>query len=129
MRSTSRATRATLLCLFLVGVLSGTALAWDSVCNSGEMCNFSNGPFVSPIAASSSGDNNYSGDVFPGTQQTLNDSVSSIRNLKTNRDVVWYVDAGYRGALRCLDAGYQLGNLGSLNDKFSSHLIAANDTC
>ena len=130
MRPMSRATLATLLGLVLVGVLPATSVwAWDSSCDSGEMCNWSNGPFVAPIAASPDRDNNYSGDVYPGTSQSLDDSVSSIKNRKTSRDVVWYFDAGYGGTPRCLNAGEEWGYLGDHNDQYSSHLIAANDTC
>jgi hypothetical protein len=130
MRQISRATIATWLSLVLIGTLPATSVwAWDGTCNSGEVCNWSNGPFVAPIAATPNGDNNYSGDVYPGTSQSLNDSVSSVRNRKASNDVLWYPHAGYGGTPLCLDAGTQLGVLGSWNDVFSSHLIAANNTC
>jgi hypothetical protein len=52
--------------------------------------------------------------------------VSSIRNLK-NKDAIWFWDAGYKGNSYCLRAGYEQGYLGGHNDRFSSHLIAADD--
>lgn len=130
MQSLPRMVIAVVLGLVLTGLIPAAALAWDASCNSGEMCSYwSNGPFVVPLAANSGGDSNYSGDVYPGTQQSLNGSVSSIRNLKTSGDVVWFFDAGYSGTSFCLDAVYEAGYLGSHNDQYSSHLIAASDTC
>lgn len=126
----SRATLATLLGLVLVGSLPATSVwAWDSTCHSGEACIWKHGPFGTPLAATSGSDNNYVGDFYPGTTDTLNDSASSVRNAYSNNDVVWHVDDAYGGAALCIDSGKERGYLYGLNDAFSSHSIAVDGTC
>jgi hypothetical protein len=130
MRLMSRATLATLLGLVLVGSLPATSVwAWDSTCHAGEACIWKDGPFGTPLAATSVSDNNYVGDYYPGTTNTLNDTASSVTNNKSANDVIWHVDAGYGGTPLCIDSGKDRANLYGLNDAFSSHSVTEDDNC
>jgi peptidase inhibitor family I36 len=123
-----------MLAALFVGVVAGTALAvdasWDASCNSGEICNWKNAPYQVPLAATSSNDSDYNvgSDVYPNTSEGINDSVSSVRNLKST-DTVWFTSNNYSGSGYCVPPGFQSDQLGSLNDRFSSHLIAASPAC
>jgi len=124
----------TMLAFLLVGVVAATAFAvdasWDSSCNSGEICNWRNAPYQVPLAATSSSDSDYNAgsDVYPNTTDGINDSVSSVRNLKST-DTVWFTTNNYGGSGYCVPSGFQSDQLGGLNDRFSSHLIAASPAC
>jgi hypothetical protein len=131
-----RGAAATLSALLLLGVVVTVAMAvdasWNATCNAGEICNWKHTGYAVPLAATSSSDNNYTegNDVYPNSQDGINDSVSSVRNMKSSNDAIWYTSAGYSGTPYCVpQGGYQSDQLGFLNDSFSSHLIASSDAC
>lgn len=120
---------AGIVALLLTGSLASVVLAWDASCDAGEACVWKNASFVVPLAAQSTGDSDYSNDNYPNTVDSMNDSVSSIRNRFSSNDVVWYFDKSYSGTSFCLNAGWESGQLNAHNDQYSSHLIAASSTC
>ena len=130
MRPMSRATLATLLGPSWLGVSQRPASGRGTApVTPGRPASGKHGPFGTPLAATSGSDNNYVGDFYPGTTDTLNDSASSVRNAYSNNDVVWHVDDAYGGAALCIDSGKERGYLYGLNDAFSSHSIAVDGTC
>jgi hypothetical protein len=124
-----------IVAIVLSSVLASVTLAldatWNASCNTGEVCNYMNWHWEVPAAATTSGDSDYGAgnDLYPNTGYSINNSVSSTGNLKTANDVVWYSGANYSGSSLCINAQGGAYTLGSQNDVFSSHLIAANDTC
>lgn len=106
------------------------ALAWDATCNaSGDACVWKHWNFGVPLAAKNASDNTYTNDVYPNTQATLNDTVSSIKNKFDVKDVVWFFHADYSGTSFCLDHNSASGDLNAHNDQYSSHLVAVGSTC
>lgn len=105
------------------------AAVWNDTCNSGELCVFKNGGFTVPKAATTDSDSYYTNNNYPNTVDTLNDSVSSVKNKFVTKDVIWYWDSSYRTNPFCVPAGYIAGSLGSANDEFSSHIVASGGTC
>lgn len=88
-----------------------------------------NGPFVVPLAAQASGDTNYADDTYPNNIDSIDNSVSSVRNRFSSRDVVWYFDPPHSGASLCVNSGWESSQLNSHNDQYSAHLIAVSSTC
>jgi hypothetical protein len=127
--SPRRIVRAIAAAVALVALSTAVAVAWDATCSSGEACVWKNASFQVPLAAQATGDSDYTTDAYPNTQESLNDSVSSIRNRHSSNDVVWFFHVGYQGTSYCLKAGWQSGQLNSHNDQYSSHLIAVAGTC
>jgi hypothetical protein len=121
------------LAVSLVFATSTVALAasWDDTCNaSGDACIWKNGPFVVPLAATTTSDNTYTNDLYPNTQATLNDSASSLKNKFDVHDVVWFIDADYAGDSICVDHNTGVGSLGpTFNDEISSHAVTVGSTC
>lgn len=121
--------RSMVIALALTVSLASVVLAWNSTCSAGEACVWKNGPFVLPLAAQATGDRNYADDAYPNNIDSIDNSVSSIKNRFGSNDVVWYFDPVYSGASFCLNAGWESGQLNSHNDQYSSHLIAISSTC
>lgn len=129
MKLSRRAVACIAFSLAIVGLGATAALAWNDTCNVGEACLWRNGPFVVPLAAKPGSDANYSGNNYPNTQASIDNSVSSIRNYFNVHDVVWFFDPNYSGTSYCEPAGYETGVLNSYNDQFSSHLEATGGAC
>ncbi|HET8683379.1 MAG TPA: peptidase inhibitor family I36 protein [Micromonosporaceae bacterium] len=65
-------------------------------------------------------DNNFSNDVFPGTQISANDNTESY----WNRDIYWwhvYTDASYGGSHGCLPSGH----IGDASPTFQNTISSA----
>lgn len=114
--------------MFVV-LLAAPALAWNLTCGAGEMCNWKNSNFVVPKAALAVSDNTYVGNNYPNTTDSINDSVSSIRNNFSSKDVVWFFDSNYSGTSFCLNPNWESGQLNSHQDEYSSHIVAVGSTC
>ena len=117
------------LSVLLLLASEASALAWDANCVSGKACVWENTSFVVPTAAVSTGDSNHVWSYYPNTTDSLNDTVSSIKNSFSANDVVWFFDSGCSGTSCCLNSGWASGQLNSHNDRYSSHLVAVGSTC
>ncbi len=126
---TRRLIVAPAVAVLLVLALAATAFAWDSSCTSSKACVWENSSFVVPIAAVATSDSNYVWSYYPNTLDSLNDTVSSIKNAFSSYDVVWFFSTSYSGTSYCLDSGWASGQLNSHNDQYSSHLVAVGSTC
>ncbi len=128
-RSARRLVIPSIIALLLAGALASVAFAWDATCSCGEACVWKNSPFTVPLAAQAAGDDDYTNNNYPNTSDTINDSVSSVKNRFASNDVVWHFDVQYGGTPFCLNAGWEADPLNSHNDQYSSHLIAISSTC
>ncbi len=117
---------ALLVVVSAAGVLAAT---WDASCSAGDACVWREADFVVPLAATTTGDNDYSNDQYPNTTFTINNSASSIRNSFGQKDVVWYFNAGYSGTSWCVNAGTGYRFLNSHDNMYSPHLVAVGSTC
>ena len=84
-----------------------------------------------PRAVTSSDDNSYVNDYYYNTPDTINNSVSSVKNRsQTGWDLYFWDNVGYQGSHYCLDADWYNANLGNLgiwpDDHFSSHQMVGN---
>jgi hypothetical protein len=72
-------------------------------------------------------DNNFSGDVFPGTSISANDNTESYRNRDS---FYWHVftAAGYGGSHGCLSAGY-VGNASATYKNTISSAFYSSSSC
>jgi len=105
-------------------------LAWDASCSSSDACVWRDGPFGLPLAAQVESDNDYSGNTYPNSSDSINDTVSSIRNRKTAADIVWFFNGGPPGGNSfCSNAGWEAGQLNSHNDQYSAHTTVSGSTC
>lgn len=109
--------------------LSSVAMAWSATCSTNQACDWKDASFGVPLAAIGVSVADYAGSYYPNTVDTLNDSVSSIKNTFSTYDVVWFFDANYSGTSFCLNSGWSSGQLNAHNDQYSSHLIAVGSTC
>lgn len=118
--------------LFSLGLFvlwTGVAAAWDLSCVNGRVCVYKDSEFRVPMAADIGSEWSYVGDYYPNTGDSINDSVSSLKNLYQYNDVVFYHDVGYSGSAFCVDSYWQYSWVGLLNnDRFSSHLVAIDDS-
>lgn len=124
---------ALLLSLSVVSIAFAIDAVWNSSCNSGELCVYKHTMLVAPLAATTTGDTDYGAgaDIYPNSDNDpINNSVSSTKNLKSANDVIWSTGAGPSGSSLCVNANQAAIQLASsLNDRFSAHVVAANDTC
>lgn len=83
-----------------------------------------------PTAVTASDDSSYVGDYYYNTTDTINDTVSSVKNRsQTGVDVYFWENVSYQGNHYCLDADWYNSNLGSIfwpDDSFSSHQRVGN---
>lgn len=95
------------------------------------ICVSENDNNTTPRAVTGYSDDTYNGDVYPNSGVGLNDTVSSVRNFATNKDVTFHHDYNNNGVSYCLDSNKSnndLGNFGFGNDDhFSSHVAAGDD--
>lgn len=106
------------------------ALAWNSGCPTGNLvCVHRDADFAGPFGHWFGSNASYVGENYPGTAQTVNDSVSSLRNRYPTRDVIFWEHPNYTGLGLCVDSNSSVGNLwwAFLNDKVSSHQVWGND--
>jgi hypothetical protein len=112
-------------------IMSATPVAaWQTSCgdlSGGHVCVWENGPYQVPKAAKDGSDANYSGDYYPNTSDSMNDSISSVYNYYPANDVIWHTNANNGGYALCVDSVSGYGTLGGLNDAFSSHSVSLDD--
>lgn len=131
--STRRNVISVILALLLSGMLASAVLAtasYDTNCSSGRICNYENRDLVVPLAATTTEDQNYAGEYYPNTVDSLNDSVSSTVNYLSSNKVIWYSSSGFSGTSFCVPPNTAATWVGLFyNDTFSSHIIAVGTTC
>lgn len=122
---------ATILALVLTAVLAVPAFAWQTSCGDlggGHVCMWENASYQVPKAGKDGSDSNYTGDYYPNTMDSINDSVSSVWNYYPSKDVTWHTDANNGGSALCVDSVSGYGSFGwGYNDAFSSHEVALDD--
>jgi hypothetical protein len=123
-----------LLCLIgglLVGLAPATTLAWSADCTNNKVCVSLDNNNTVPRAGQNGSNSNYQGDKYPNTNININDTVSSVFNVYTNRDVIFYHHANSSGNAFCVDSYSGYGYVGFWNnDRFSSHTVASdNSSC
>lgn len=135
-RRSLRNTISLALALILAFPLATNALAagWTSGCPSGTgyfVCVYRDADFSGPNGYWSGGNYSYVGQNYPGTTQTINDSVTSLRNKYAAHDVTWWPDINFGGIGLCIDSNSSVSNLWwvpGYNDTLSSHQLMVNDS-
>jgi hypothetical protein len=131
----SRLALAALLSTFSAAMLVPSAMGWASNNN----CTTTAGACVSrddnrttPRAVTCCTDPSYIGDLYYNTQETINETVSSVENKFTNVDIIWFTGINSSGTAKCVDSTYWIDDLGwfgfGLDDQFSSHAVQASDS-
>jgi hypothetical protein len=107
------------------------AASYDATCNSsGDACIWENGPFITPLAATTGSDSTYADDKYPNTQDTLNNTASSLKNKFDVHDVIWFTLVNYGGLSICVDHNTGVSTLGpDFNDHLSSHAVVVGSSC
>lgn len=82
-----------------------------------------------PRGTTNLSDSNYWGDYFYNSVTTIDDNVSSVKNLYASpTDVIFFDFDGYEGSSRCVPSNTAVSNLGwggfFPDDHFSSHVTA-----
>jgi len=114
--------------VMLAAMVATAAQAWNASCDSGEVCIFRDRDFAGPVAATSADVQVYSGQ-YPGSTANINDSVSSVKNRFTAKDVLFHNEYYYGGAVFCVDSYYSYSWVGLLNnDAWSSHNVTGDDS-
>jgi hypothetical protein len=107
------------------------ATTYDDTCNaSGDACLWQNGPFVVPLAATTTSDSTYANDDWPNSPDSMNNSASSIKNKFDVHDVIWFTLTDFSGLSICVDHNTGVGVLGdNFDDKLSSHAVVVGSSC
>jgi hypothetical protein len=114
----------------LVGALiAPMAFAWHEqppACDNGTgVCISNEDNYAVPRAVNCCADSNWSGDVYPNTAISINDTASSVKNGFTSLDILFYKNSGQTGDVFCLDSGDVINDLGfglfSWDDVLSSN--------
>jgi hypothetical protein len=84
-----------------------------------------------PRATTNLSDSNYAGDKYFNTTINIDDSVSSMQNWYSNRDVDFFRQPNYALDAMCVDSLYGYTSISFVwDDTFSSHILYAVDsTC
>jgi Peptidase inhibitor family I36 len=127
-RSIDRIVVPAVTAVLLLGMLATVALAaWDISCMSGKICNYLDTNLQGPLAATAGSDYNYDGDNYPNWAISINDSVSSMINYYSTKDVIWYHHAQAGTPYLCVNSYTAVIQLATgHNDKFSRHDVQAN---
>jgi hypothetical protein len=81
-----------------------------------------------PRAVTNYSDSTYVSDKYPNTQWDINNSISSMQNWYSNRDVTFFHDYNYGGTAMCVDSLYGYTSISFVHDDtFSSHRLETND--
>lgn len=121
------------LALLLTGTFAFSAMGWSAF---GEGCGSSYLVCVSrddnnttPKATTNDSDSNYSGDTYYNSGgQSINDSINSMQNWYSSKDVTFHGDANQSGSALCVDSLYEFTSISIfLRDTFSSHQVGNDD--
>lgn len=131
-RSGARFVLPVALAALMVAAIAPAAMAWSAGNNCGsttyKICVSVDDNMVTPRATTNLTDSDYSGDVYFNTSTSINNTVSSIQNWYSNRDVVWYTGSNGSGSALCVDSEFEYSSLGfGWDDAFSSHSLMADD--
>lgn len=117
-----------------LGVLAAPSVAgvWGTLCSTTNgVCVWIDDNQTSSKATTGTTDNNYSGDVYPNTLTSINDTVSSVRNYFVSNDVTFHTGSSGGGSSFCQDSNTWDNDLGWLgggyDDQLSSHAKVAGD--
>lgn len=134
-KRTSRLALPAILAAFLLSGLPAAVLAsapWLSNCSGGAgsnyLCIYSDRDFAGNRAHMSGSNNSYAGETYPSSSNNVNDSVSSLKNLYSSKDVTWFNEPISGGAEFCVDFNTAVSWVGLFsNDAFSRHVVATDD--
>ncbi|MFE7357717.1 peptidase inhibitor family I36 protein [Streptomyces sp. NPDC057543] len=108
------------------------AASYDGVCNSssgGEICLYRDANAVGPIYDTLYSKPSYTGTYY-GTSISINDSVTSVKNLDPDTSAYMFTNTNYTGDYATAWSGATLNHLSSLTDnKLSSHCFWNNAAC
>jgi len=108
--------------------LASFAGAWNDDCANNILCVFRDRDFGIPRATTSSDVAVYTGN-YPGTSSPINDSISSFVVRNYGRDVKFYNEPNYTGAMFCGNSNTNYSWVGLFNnDAWSSHDITNSDS-
>jgi hypothetical protein len=94
----------------------------------GKVCVWSGSNWTVPKAGRDGSDSNYSGDVYPNTMISIDNSASSVANYYPAKDVTWHWEPSNKGFALCVDSGMGYASLpGWDNDMYSSHQVSLDD--
>lgn len=126
----NRFVTAGVVAVLLTAMSVFTAVAWSTTCSTSaqKICVYSNADFGVPMAAMNGSLASYGTDKYPNTNLFINDTVSSVKNLYSTRDVIFKHDVGPGGGSLCVDSGAWYTYVGFWdNDRFSAHALTADD--
>jgi hypothetical protein len=120
-------TIALLLALVPIAAVSAWQVNCGNIAN-GKVCVWSGSNWTVPKAGRDGSDSNYSGDVYPNTMISIDNSASSVANYYPAKDVTWHWEPSNKGFALCVDSGMGYASLpGWDNDMYSSHQVSLDD--
>lgn len=82
-----------------------------------------------PRATTNLSDSTYVGDKYFNTQWDIDNSISSMQNWYSNRDVTFFHTYNYTGGFMCVDSLYGYTSISFTHDDLlSSHRLEINDS-
>jgi hypothetical protein len=126
---------AVLLSLVLVSLWPSAALGsapWLSGCSqqggSNYLCIYRDSELHGSVGHMAGSNSSYVGETYPSSDYNVDNSVSSMMNLYSSKDVTWHWNTNNSGTAFCLDSNVAALLIGTSNDKFSSHQVAVDDS-
>ncbi|MQS38824.1 peptidase inhibitor family I36 protein [Streptomyces katsurahamanus] len=107
------------------------AASYDGTCNSsngGEICLYRDANAVGPIYDTLYSKPTYTGTYY-GTNISIDNSVTSLRNLDPDTNVELYNNPNYTGESTSIWSGSIFGDLQSSDNRASSHCFWNNAAC
>ena len=131
-RRIGRATVPLILGLILSAGLFSTAVAsapWIAECSGGGgsnyICVYSDRDLVGNRGHMSGSNASYIGQTYPSSSTSVNDSMSSGKNLYASKDVTWHHEVNNTGSGFCVNPNTAIVWVGLFNnDAFTSHQVA-----
>jgi len=122
----------TLLAVTMTAIGAFAAAGWANTTSCGsstfKICVSKDDNNTVPKAVTSTSDSSYIGDFYYNNPNTINDSVSSMQNWYSARDVIFHHDPNNNGDAMCVDSLYEYDSISIFHDdQFSSHALTSGD--
>jgi hypothetical protein len=133
-RLVARLVYPALIAMVLTVIVQSLAIAaWSNTTQCGsstyKICVSRDDDNVLPKNSTNGDDTTYSNNVYTGTLDSMNNSISSMQNWYSGRDVLFYTESDQQQNNFCVDSLYGYNSIGfGWDDNFESHLRYANDS-
>jgi hypothetical protein len=122
----------TALALLLTGTFTFSAMGWSSFgdgCGTTFLlCVSDDDNNTAPRATTNDSDSSYSGDFYFNTSLTIDNSIQSMQNWFSSRDVTFHQDYNQTGNAFCVDSLFEYSAISIFWDNtFSSHQVGNDD--